>query len=1165
MQPWSRHGFADDVHHNNFGEHMSAINPIQKLLIANRGEIAVRIHRTAHEMGIATVAVFPEDDAAAMHALVADEAVQLTGVGAAAYLDIAQIIAAAAEHNCDAIHPGYGFLSENEDLAAACTDAGITFVGPAAKTLGLFGDKLSARALALNTGVPVLPASEILTDAGMARAFFQTVQPNGCMIFKAVAGGGGRGMRVIRTAEDFEDALSRGSSEAEAAFGNGALYAELMVERALHIEVQIVGDRFGGLCHLGERDCSVQRRHQKVLEVAPSPQLPDGLRQQIHTAAIALAGAANYDNVGTFEFLVDAANLSEDSPFYFIEANPRLQVEHTVTEEVTGIDLVRTQLEIAAGRRLADLGLGPDSVPAPRGFAIQLRVNMERLKANGLALPRSGTLTGFAPPQGPGIRVDTFGYVGYKTSTNYDSLLAKVIVHCGQPSFGAAVQRAKRALTEFDIDGLETNINVLLNMLDDPAIQAGEMYTRYVDDHLKALVAPRDAVPRHPRAAALPAAAEEAKPALAGAQVDVNDPLAVLKYGHERRAQEPKETQYKEGLVPIRAAMQSTILSLDVAVGDDVLVGQDLIVLNAMKMEHVVRADVSGTVRELNIAVGDTVAEDSVLLVVEEGTVTGTAVTAEAELDLDTPRPDLAEVMRLRNLTTDEARKRQVDKRHAQGGRSARENIYELADDGSFLQYGSLAVGAGLHGTPEELLDYAPSDGLVMGLGHVNGDRFDESRSRCVLMSYDYSVLAGSQGGMNHKMMDRMFQTADKLNSPLVLFTEGGGGRAGGGSRQAIPGKGGTTPIMGGGGLNTPSWALLSRLSGRVPIVGVNAGFCFAGNAVLLGCCDVIIATENSSIGIGGPAMIEGGGLGVYSPEEVGPMSVQVPNGVVDIAVKDEVEAVAATKKYLSYFQGPVATWEAHDQRLLRHAIPENRLRVYDIRALIETLADVDSVLELRAQFGTAMVTSLVRIEGKPVGVIANNPEVLSGAIDTDAADKAARFMKLCDAFQIPLLLLCDCPGIMVGPEAEKTALVRHAARMFVIGANIKVPSYLVVLRKSYGLGAQAMAGGHHRLPAFSVAWPTSEFGGMGLEGQVKLGQRARLEAIEDPAERQAAYESMVEAAYRRGQGINAAHVFEIDDVIDPADTRRWLVAGMKAGAPLADSAPLRTPLVDVW
>ena len=1133
---------------------------IGKLLIANRGEIAVRIHRTAREMGIATVGVFPADDEDSLHALSVDEAVRLEGTGAAAYLDIEQIIDVANRTDCDAIHPGYGFLAESVEFAFACASAGVVFVGPSAQALGLFGDKLKARELAAANGVPVLPASEILTGPSMALSFLESVQPEGTMLFKAVAGGGGRGMRVIREAGDIEEALKRGVSEARAAFGSGDLYAELLVERALHIEVQILGDSAGNVSHLGERDCSIQRRYQKVMEVAPSPQLPDALRTQIHEAAMTLAAASGYDNLGTFEFLVDGSDLGDSSPFYFIETNARLQVEHTVTEEVTGVDLVRTQLDLSAGKTLESLGLSVGATPAPRGYAIQLRVNMEKLQEDGLVLPRTGRIEAFEAPQGPGVRVDTFGYRGYRTNPRYDSLLAKVIVHSGRRGFGDAVKRARRSLDDFVIDGVETNLNVLMNILDDPAIQAGRMYTRFVEDNLTTLLREREPSARRREGRS------EQKVELAGARVDANDPLAVLRYGHDQREQEVVEdVEYAQGLVPVRAAMQSTIVTLAVAAGDDVLVGQELMVLNAMKMEHVVRAEVSGTINEINVAQGDTVSEESVLLVIEEGTVEGEAAQDVLDVDLDVPRPDLAEVIRRRALTTDESRRKQVEKRHAQGGRSARENIYDLADEGTFVQYGSLAVGMGLHGTLDELLDYAPSDGLVMGLGHVNGEHFDASRSRCVLMSYDYSVLAGSQGGMNHKMMDRMFQTADKLSSPLVLFTEGGGGRAGGGSRQAIPGKGGSRQISGGGGLNTPSWTLLSKLSGRVPVIGVNAGFCFAGNAVLLGCCDVIIATANSSIGIGGPAMIEGGGLGVYRPEEVGPMSVQVPSGVVDIAVEDEAEAVQMAKKYLSYFQGPLDHWEVNDQRLLRHVIPENRLRVYDIRELIATLVDKDSVLELRPDFGTAMVTACIRMEGRPMGVIANNPAVISGAIDSDAADKAARFMKICDAFQIPILILCDCPGIMVGPEVEKTGLVRHAARMFVIGANIKVPSYMVILRKAYGLGGQAMGGGNHRLPAFVVAWPTSEFGGMGLEGQVKLGQRARLEAIEDPAERQAAYESMVEAAYNRGKGLNAGHVFEVDDVIDPADTRRWLMAGLKAAPPLADSAPLRAPIIDAW
>ena len=391
---------------------------------------------------------------------------------------------------------------------------------------------------------------------------------------------------------------------------------------------------------------------------------------------------------------------------------------------------------------------------------------------------------------------------------------------------------------------------------------------------------------------------------------------------------------------------------------------------------------------------------------------------------------------------------------------------------------------------------------------------------------------------------------AERWNLPVVFFTEGGGGRAGTGGRRAGGNATDGGDAFAGRPLDTPTFATMGRLSGRVPLIGINSGRCFAGNAALLGCCDVIIATADSNIGMGGPAMIEGGGLGIFRPEEVGPTSVQSANGVIDLLVEDEAEAVAAAKKYLSYFQGATANWECADQRLLRGIIPENRLRTYDVRSVIETLADTDSVLELRRQFGPGMVTAFIRIEGRPVGVVANNPVHQAGAIESDGADKAARFMQLCDAFDIPLLFLCDTPGIMVGPEAEKTALVRHAARMFVTGASVTVPFFTIVLRKSYGLGAQAMAGGSFKAPFFVVSWPTGEFGGMGLEGAVKLGYRNELAALEDPGERKTLYDDMVARSYERGKAVNTASHFEIDDVIDPLDSRRWVSSALRATPP---------------
>jgi acetyl-CoA carboxylase carboxyltransferase component len=417
-------------------------------------------------------------------------------------------------------------------------------------------------------------------------------------------------------------------------------------------------------------------------------------------------------------------------------------------------------------------------------------------------------------------------------------------------------------------------------------------------------------------------------------------------------------------------------------------------------------------------------------------------------------------------------------------------------------------------------------------------------------MAYDYTVFAGTQGQQNHRKTDRLIGVAESGRMPMILFAEGGGGRPG-------------DTDGGGGGTNT--FARFAQLSGLVPVVGITAGRCFAGNASLLGCCDVVIATEDSNIGMGGPAMIEGGGLGIFAPEEIGPMSVQVPNGVVDLLVRDEAEAVSAAKKYLSYFQGPLQTWEEPDQRVMRRIIPENRLRVYDVRRVIDTLADVGSVLELRKDFGIGMLTSLIRVEGRSVGVIANNPVHLGGAIDSDGADKGARFMQLCDAFDIPIVFLCDTPGIMVGPEIEKTALVRHSSRMFLIGANLSVPFFTIVLRKAYGLGAIAMAGGSYKVPSFSVSWPTGEFGGMGLEGSVKLGFREDLAAIEEPEARQRKYEEMVARAYERGKALNNAVGFGVDDAIDPAESRFWLASLLKSIRIPPRGPGKKRPAIDAW
>jgi acetyl/propionyl-CoA carboxylase alpha subunit/acetyl-CoA carboxylase carboxyltransferase component len=1115
---------------------------VQKLLIANRGEIAVRIARTAAEMGIATVAVYSEDDAASLHTRKADEAVGLKGSGPAAYLDIAQVVAAAKDAGCDAVHPGYGFLSENAAFARACAEAGLTFVGPSPATLELFGDKGRARARAQDCCVPVLPGTEGPTSLAEAQAFFAELGEDGAMMIKAVAGGGGRGMRPVMDVAELEAAFERCASEAKAAFGNGDLYVERFLPRARHVEVQIVGDGVA-VSHLWDRECSLQRQRQKVVEIAPADMLPPALRAQLFAAAVSLGEAAGYRGLGTMEFLVGRER------FVFIEGNARLQVEHTVTEEVTGLDLVRLQLQIADGATLADLHLTQAEVPPPRGHAVQVRVNLETMAADGSAKPAGGLLTAFEPPSGPGIRVDGFGYAGYRTSARFDSLLAKLIVHAGAGGLERAVAKAYRGLSEFRIEGSATNIAFLQHLLARPEVAAGDLHTRFIDEHIAELVGTAEVHPRLYFDAPAKAAAGAQR---VGYQIDAADPLAVLALGKQEVAQptEDIELEGPEGTKALRAPLQGTVIAISAAVGDEVRVGQPLMIMESMKMEHVITAQVSGIVRQVTVAAGETVFEDHPLAFIEEAEVAGGSGAEEEAVDLDYIRPDLAEVLARQAMTRDAARPEAVARRRKTGQRTARENVEDLVDPGSFVEYGPLVVAARRRRhSLDELVRTTPADGMIMGWASVNGDRFAEDRARTAVLSYDYTVLAGTQGANNHWKLDRMSELIHRWRTPTVFFTEGGGGRPG---------------DTEGGGF-TRGFEFWGKLSGTVPLVGINSGRCFAGNAAILGCCDVIIATKDSALGMGGPAMVEGGGLGVFRPDEIGPIKVMQANGTIDVLVEDEAEAVQAAKKYLTYFQGPLADWTCADQRLLRRAIPENRLRVYDVRKVIELIADEGSVLELRPKFGLAMVTAFIRVEGKPMGVFANNPMHIGGAIDSDASDKAARFLQLCEAFDIPVLSLSDTPGNMVGPEAEKTGLIRHCSRLFVIGANLTVPIFSVILRKSYGLGAIAMTGGSYQAAMFCVSWPTGEFGGMGLEGSVKLGYRNELAAIEDPVARKAKFDEMVAAAYANGKAMARGSHPALDDVIDPADTRRWIAGGLKVLPPTPARTEKKLRWVDSW
>ncbi|EYT58662.1 carbamoyl-phosphate synthase large subunit [Dietzia sp. UCD-THP] len=1061
----------------------------ESVFVANRGEIALRIVRAASEIGLDVVVAVTRAEVDSLAARVATGVHVLPGEGAGAYLDAESLVAGATEHGCTLLHPGYGFLSESPVLARACAAAGVTFVGPDASLLELFGDKGSARAAAHAAGVPVLPATDVGVTRDQVEAFAREQEPAGVMV-KAAAGGGGRGMRAVPAGEPLADAWERARSEAERSVGSGALFAELYVARARHIEVQVVADGDGGVTHLGDRDCTLQRRFQKFVEVAPAPDLPDEVRADLHAAALRLLAGRGYRGLATVEFLVDA---DHPTRWWFIEVNPRLQVEHPVTELVTGVDLVLAQLRLASGGTLADLGLS--SPPRVTGAAVEVRVAAERTGISGEALPAQGVVSGLALPAGPGVRVDTHLVEGTRVDGSFDSLVAKIVTH-SHGGHAGAIAKARQAVDECAIGGLETTLPVLSEVLGHDDVATWSVTTQW----FASADLSRAAVPAH--------------------VVDGE----------------------------VLAEMGGTVVAVLVEEGQDVAAGTPLLVVEAMKMEHLLPAPVSGEVAAIRVAAGATVVAGDLLVRLLPSADQSATGAVEDGPDLDSDRPDLARVLERRDRRMDDARPEAVARRHARGQRTARENIADLVDEGSFVEYGGFAVAAQrARRTEEDLIANTPADGIITGIGRITAAPAEDTR--CAVLAYDYTVLAGTQGYLNHKKTDRMLELAEQQRLPVILFAEGGGGR---------PGDTDTTVVS---GLDVPTFATMGRLSGQVPTIGIAAGRCFAGNAALLGCCDVVIATRDSTIGMGGPAMIEGGGLGLYSPDEVGPIDVQSGNGVVDVVVADEAEAVAVARRYLGYFQGVQPEWAAADQRTLRHVVPENRVRAYDIHAAIDALADEGSVLELRAGFAPGIVTALVRIEGRPMGLVANNPRHLGGAIDTPAADKLARFLQLCDAHGLPVVSLCDTPGFMVGPDHERTATVRHFARLFVIGAHLRVPIVTVVLRKAYGLGAQAMAAGSFHRPAATLAWPTGEVGGMGLEGAVRLGFRRELEAVADPTERRELEDRLLADLYERGRAVNAAAVVELDDVIDPADTRRWILTAMATATPV--DGPTR--YIDTW
>ncbi|EXJ53919.1 hypothetical protein A1O7_09255 [Cladophialophora yegresii CBS 114405] len=1119
---------------------MLSSQPI-KILIANRSEIACRLVRTySLYSSIHIVALFTPSEKDAAHVRLATSSVALPGEGPRAYLDAANIVDIAKKEGCWGIAPGYGFLSEDAGFVRLCEDEGIVFIGPSSEQLARLGNKISARSLAADAGIPVLEGTTTVCGRGSSiaevLAFAKSLGPASKIILKAAAGGGGRGIRIIDDSTDeqaIRSAYEACQREAHASFGDGSLFAERYLHGAKHIEVQLLGDGTGEVCHFWERECSLQRRNQKVIEIAPSPSITPRLRRAIIETAVKLGKVVKLRSLATIEFLVDAAG----GGYYFMEANPRIQVEHTITEQINGIDVVDLQLQVALGRTLADLQLTREP-PPPRLTSIQLRINAESFTQDGTAQPEAGSIRQAHFPPGAGVRVETAleGGRSYAVSPLFDNLLAKLIVTSS--SYESALRLARRAIDETRIVGCRTNQAFLMALLDLPIVQEGKSNILTIQENFVALYS----------------ATQQIEDALRAKEGDGTS---------EETNTSPKEDAAKierpEGSEELLAHITGVVLSIKVSAGDKITAGQELVILAAMKMEHSVRSAYNGVVAKVAVTQGQQVnAGDALLFTRSDGDNSSSNTDDLAETaNPEKLRPELTELNERKAFLRYSVREEDVAKRHANGYLTGRENLDLLVDKDSFNEIGDLVVAAQRKRYPlSYLIARTSGDAIIVGWATI------DSHPVAVVIG-DYLVLAGTQGHFHHQKLDRIFQSVIDHPAPLVLYAEGGGGRPG------------DTDHLGMAGLKTPSFALLGEIKARgIPSVAVVNGYCFAGNAALLGTCDIVIATRGGSkdapsrksttIGMGGQAMIEGGGLGRFEHEHIGPVDVHMRSGGIDVLVDTEVEAAPLVRKIVALFTHPrlppSETRYTSDPLRLRTAVPplSSRRRAYDVRRVINLVLDDDSFIEFCPEWGLSVLTGFGRINGQAIAIIASNSSSpLGGAIDVTSGAKVNRLLRLLIRLGgMHLLSLCDTPGFMVGPDFERSTEAQGAGSTYrcfgdwfgnsqefaLLGGRVLG----IVLRNGFGLGAQAMLGGGSLNNSMCVAWPSAVFGGMGIEGAVRLAYRKELEAITDLEKRKEKEQEMIDHMYDEGKAINMAMAAEIDSVIDPATTRKWLEAMIK-------------------
>ena len=1112
----------------------------ERVFISNRGEIASRIARAASALGMESVSIYAPVDSLSLHtrtSTASQEIGEASQDPIEAYLDVEALVTLAKDANCDCVHPGYGFLSENSQFAESLEEAGIQFVGPSASALALFGDKVRARELAQSLGIPVVAGSQKpLVDAADAESLGgQIGYP---IMLKAAAGGGGRGMRVVETPDEMAAAFERCQSEAAGAFGNGAIFAERLVRRPRHIEVQILADQQGNIVHLHERDCSVQLRNQKVLEIAPSMGLDESLRQRLLADAVKLCQGAEYVNAGTVEFLVEP----ETGDYYFIECNPRIQVEHTVTEQITGIDLVEAQFRIAAGESLESMGIvNQESIPEPRGYSVQARVVVQGI----------GTLSAYKEPSGPGVRVDGNGYVGYTPPPQFDPLLAKVIgSSSSMGNLASAVERTLGALSEFHIGGVPTNLAQLRSILLHPSVRGGDARTTLLSEDLNEFVVPPVEGPL--------ALLEQQSTVMGGGMNSAIGSRATA-MSSKSDALMP-ELEIEAGQQGVEVPMAGTIVDFSIREGDQVTGGDTLLVVSAMKMESQVLAPCTGTVvRVQALNSGDSIQAGQIFLVISPDEASD---QGEIKYGAQSWAPLLEEVAELEALAkarlAPESEDPGVVRQRSRGKLTCRERVELLLDDGTFHEVGSVA-GFASYNEDGGIEAFTPANSIG-GWGDIDG-------RTSIVCADDFTSRGGHADGAIGAKSGYLDRLSIQMRIPSIRMLDGSSG--GGSVAAMVPAqkkdgesnakessgaiKAGRPRVSGGGGSVLPGHLgsnMYAEQIATVPVVNMLLGSVVGIGAAkaVLGHFSVMVRDVSQLFVAGPPVVAHAMGYDI-TKEDLGGWHIHCCNGSVDNLAESEEEAVSLTKQFLSYlpanvYEAPpiVPSNDSPDRREeeLFTLIPRKRTTTFDMRKAIRLMADKDSFFEIGPYWATDQITGFVRFKGHPVGVIASDSQHRNGgALTADGCDKLIRHLDLCDLFHIPVLNLIDNPGFAVGLEHEIAGTIRKGGEWMIAFAQCTMPIFTVVMRRSFGVAGNNYAT-PRSAPSMRVAWPAADVGGIPPEGGIEAAYKRQLAEAEDPVALRAELEARIESV--RGP-VGPLNKFQIEEMIDPRDTRKHICA----------------------